>query len=354
MIILSAGLSMRMGVFKPLLPAGGVPAVVRCAQTAEAANIGEVIVVTGHLHEDIENALRALAPGARTVYNSRYREGMFSSVHAGVSALQDGFDGFFILPADCCAVSPETPAVLAEHFAKNGGKAVIRPKFEGRRGHPPLIPAGFAGALCSYDGKNGLKGFLSPLPTVEVEMDNPGPLLDMDAPEDYAAMLEYLGLPGYPTVAQCAELLTKYSVPGKIIEHGQQVAKLALELAGRSKGGGLSKLNPDLLESACLLHDIRRTEPDHARAGMELLLREGFPKAAVLVRDHMDLPSGPAHDIGELELLYLADKLCSSGKIVTLEERLREMEARLSANPEALAAAKKRLFHAQTIMDVLM
>jgi len=351
LIILAAGLSERMGVFKPLLPVGEQPAVLRCIHTAESAGIRSIYVVTGHMHAEIENVLRTNTPGVRLVHNSDYRDGMFSSACSGVSALPKGLDGFFLLPADCCAVSPETLAKLIERFYENAGSLVTRPKYQGRRGHPPLIPAQSIDPLLTYNGENGLKGLLSPLPTLEVEMASPDSLLDMDTPEDYAELLGYLDLPTYPDSAQCAELFKKYDTPPDIIEHGDHVAALAVKIARLMDDCG-ENTDLTLLQSACLLHDICRMKPDHARAGFELLLREGYPKAAILVGNHMDL-QGFEGVIGEAELLFLADKLCRRGKLTTLEDTMAENEARYAKVPAALDAVKKRIKTAQEIFDAL-
>ena len=107
-----------MGAFKPLLPVGNQPAVVRCVNTAQAAGVRDIIVVTGYLHEELENVLRAETPSVRLVYNSRYQDGMFSSVNTGISALAEDLDGFFLLPADCPAVLPDTLITLIDEFTK--------------------------------------------------------------------------------------------------------------------------------------------------------------------------------------------------------------------------------------------
>jgi CTP:molybdopterin cytidylyltransferase MocA len=143
---------------------------------------------------ELEAILRAEAPEARLVYNEDYHGDMYISVCLGVSALSQSQSGFFLLPTDCCAISPETFIALADGFAKAGASVVTRPKYEGRRGHPPLVPAKYTDRLLSYGGENGMKGFLATLPTVEIETEDPGILLDMDTPEDYAALLKHLGL----------------------------------------------------------------------------------------------------------------------------------------------------------------
>ena len=192
-VILAAGFSTRMGAFKPLLPVAGACAVARCAQAVSAAGSEDIIVVTGHCRESLE---AAFAQGGgrhvRFVHNDRYPEGMFSSVCAGVAALSRDTDGFFLLPADACAVSAENLAALIEAFGQNGGSSVAYPTHGNRRGHPPLIPSAFVDGILTYGGDGGLNGFLRQQPSLEVEMPDAGVLMDMDTPEDYADMLAYL------------------------------------------------------------------------------------------------------------------------------------------------------------------
>ena len=352
-VILAAGLSKRMGVFKPLLPVGGKPAAARCADAAKAAGVNEIIVVTGHRRDEINAALCAEINNARLIHNDRYLSGMFSSVYAGVSSLSDDMDGFFLLPADCAAVSQKDLETLTNEFAKSGMSAVVRPRFGDRRGHPPLIPADFAQGLLAYGGADGLKGFLRTLPTVEVEMGTPGVLLDMDTPEDYADLLTYLKLPAYLDRDDSLKLLEKYGAPPDVVNHGKHVAAVALKIARLiNEHERTQTLDLNLLESACLLHDIKRSEPNHAARGMELLLREGYPKAAVLAGGHMDLKSAVT-TVGELELLYLADKLCRRGEIVKLEDTLRNMSSKFSSDAEAFECTKLRIENAQKILNLL-
>ena len=338
-----------MGVLKPLLPVGGEPAILRCVNTARTAGVNQIIVVTGHNEADIKNVLSGNMQEVILVHNNRYLDGMFSSACAGVSALPSDLDAFFLLPADCCAVYPETLTILMERFADSGGTYVTRPKYQGQRGHPPLIPACYVSPLLSYNGENGLKGFLSPLPTLEVEMDKGDSLPDMDTPEDYAHLLSFLGFPCFPDKEQCAELFDKHETPLDIIEHGEHVAAIALGMARDMTARGAS-LDLALLESACLLHDICRMKSDHAQEGMKLLLHEGYPKTAMLVETHMDLQERGGV---EAELLFLADKLCRRGKIVRLEDTLLELETRFADDPIALSAAKRRIQTAKKIMDEL-
>ena len=192
MIILAAGLSKRMGSFKPLLPVVAGAAVLDGINISGEAGIGDIIVVTGNMRGEIESVLSANAPGVRIAYNSRFTDGMFSSVKTGVSALPERLDSFFILPADCCAVSADTLKTLIGVSAEVAPEYVVHPKYSGLRGHPPLIPSMYISHILEYHGENGLKGLLDTLPYVESDTDDRGVLLDMDTPEDYRELLEYL------------------------------------------------------------------------------------------------------------------------------------------------------------------
>jgi len=350
MIILAAGLSQRMGVFKPLLPVGAIPAVLRCVSIAKSAGVGDIIIVTGNNSRELEDVFsRDNDPQIHLVHNDGFRDGMFSSVHAGARELPRDIDGFFLLPSDCCAVSSDTLLTLTGEFDKTGKTSVTRPKLNGQRGHPPLIPALYLDDLLSHNGEDGLKGFLRPLPTLEIEINDPGFLLDMDSPEDYTNLLTHLGFPEYPDRAQSLALLAELNTPPDIIAHGEDVAKTAIKIAS-----AMGNLDVALLESACLLHDIKRMEPLHEIAGMKLLLQKGYPKAAILVRDHMDLPNEPIIEITERELLYLADKLCRRGKLVRLEDTLQKILLQIPADDtEAVERVKRRIGKAQEILDIL-
>ena len=352
LIILAGGFSRRMGVFKPMLPVNGIPAVLRCVQVGKESGVCEILVITGHMRKKLEEALAGLASEVKLIHNEDYDTGMFSSVCTGVKALSNNTQGFFLLPADCCAVTPETLTTLVSAFADSEGRVVVRPKFEGRRGHPPLIPAVYKERLLSYGGEAGLKAVLRALPTFEVEMKNPASLFDMDTPDDYAQLLSFLGLRNYPTPERCEQLLSEYAVSQQIVEHGEAVAALACKLASHMNARG-AEIDIPLLRSACLLHDIRRASPKHAQAGKELLLCEGFPEAAMLISEHMDL-STPVTSITERELLYLADKLCRGGKIVGIEHTICELSDKYTSEPEAQKKALERMESARDICDMFI
>ena len=349
-VILAAGLSSRMGVPKPLLPVGQKPAL--CVAAAAFAGVEDIIIVTGSFRREIEELVQAEISFARTVHNARFNDGMFSSVLTGIGALPRECDGFFLLPADTCLVSPDTISLLFEKFTETGGKTVLYPVSGGPRGHPPLIPGGFAEGISDFSGEGGMKAYLEKFPSAEIETGDAGILLDMDTPSDYAALLKYAGLPAFPDGAARAALYEKYNVSASIIGHMALVAETALEIAELINARG-AKIDCGLLYSACLVHDILRAEPEHALAGSRALLRAGYPAAAALVQHHMELPRECLGTISETTILYLADKLCRDGKIVPLEETSSELHTRFADNPEARKGAARKIEAAASVLAAL-
>ena len=148
--------------------------------------------------------------------------------------------------------------------------------------------------------------------------------------------------------AVCESLLTAAGTPEHVIAHCRAVARKAMQLADRAEAAG-SALNRDLLCSAALLHDIARTEPDHARLGAGWISTLGYPEAAEIIAQHHDPDS---EDLNEAALLYLADKLILGSREVTLEERFAQSAERCQTE-EARAAHARRFQAARHIEEKL-
>lgn len=192
-IVPAAGLSSRMGAFKPLLPVdpeageGCVSALERTVSVLRGAGAGRVFVVTGKNAERLRGPIAEL--GAEEVYNNSFMLGMSFSLLAGVRAADAaGADGALLLPCDTPAVMTESVrAVLeaadAEHFAVAC--------FKGKKGHPLWIPRRFfSEILFSGNVKAVTRAHEDEI--VRVETGREGVVLDMDTPADYQRVLDYL------------------------------------------------------------------------------------------------------------------------------------------------------------------
>ena len=156
--------------------------------------------------------------------------------------------------------------------------------------------------------------------------------------------------PHIPDVQACNVLLAQ--VPPQVAEHSRAVQRLALEMCDTLAEHGV-RLNRALLSAAALLHDICRTEPNHAFAGAQKLRDLGYPEIADIVAVHHDWSGGP---FDESALLYLADKYVQGDQRVTLEERFERSRAKCHTE-QALCAHDRRYrlaLEAQQQYDLLI
>ena len=183
-VLLAAGASRRMGTSKALVRQGGHTFLARGVRHLWSACDAVVVVLGsqapairtavedefermvrgGQLHRDLVNAHRHGATGleAHFVVNRRWRQGMFSSVRAGLkAALAQRPEAVLVLPVDHPSIRPETVRVLAhamrEALGAYGARRAARgrfayaliPRYRGRRGHPIALSPGLAHAVAA-------------------------------------------------------------------------------------------------------------------------------------------------------------------------------------------------------------
>lgn len=140
----------------------------------------------------------------------------------------------------------------------------------------------------------------------------------------------------------CRELLYAAELPENIISHCEAVADEAV-LIGKALNKKGCNLNLELICHASLLHDIARLSPNHPSAGAELINELGFCDIADIIRQHHDLDST---DISEAAVVYVADKLISGDKKISIADRFSASLPKCTT-PEAIAAHQRRQAQAQ-------
>lgn len=194
-VILAAGFSSRMGAFKPVLPLGDEAVIARLLRVIKEAGIKQIAVVTGHNREELQPYIETAGVGGVSqvveVFNSRFEEGMFTSMQVGTATMSENLDGFFIIPVDCPLITSEVLTALMESFDPDKFSVAC---YRGKKGHPLLIPAKFRQEIIDHGGKNGLKAItdrdLSLMQRIETGFE--GVVMDMDTPEAYEEIKEYL------------------------------------------------------------------------------------------------------------------------------------------------------------------
>ena len=334
-VILAAGYSSRMGFFKPLASLNGVSALERILRSMRSAGVRDVLVVTGFCEEAVASA--AKCSGARTVYNPRFDEGMFTSVQAGVAALPHSVGAFFLLPVDIPTVRVSTLTAMKERATPDG---VFHPVFRGVRGHPPLIGAALASHILHFSGEGGLRAFFDTWKawSQEIAVADEGVLMDMDTPKDFEKLCRRSSGLRVPSKPEREVLFNMAGAPLRVRRHCEATASVCLKLAVPLRQRG-ERIDLPLLHGAALFHDVCRHLPDHVHAGEIFLRLHGFPLLAEIAACHKDLPPLPRI---EAALLHLADKLVSDTEIVSLDARKENMRIRYGADHNAWLAVRER------------
>lgn len=183
-LVLAAGRSTRMGGANKLVaPVEGKPMVRQVVEALLASRARPVIVVTGHERERVEAALQHLP--VTFVHNPDYPAGMSTSLRAGISAVPEECDGALVCLGDMPRLSAPVVDALIEAFHPEDGRSIVVPVHEGRRGHPVLFARAFFPALCALAGDVGARSVIAAHSeaVVEVEVGDPGILVDVDTPE---------------------------------------------------------------------------------------------------------------------------------------------------------------------------
>ncbi|AET66942.1 uncharacterized MobA-like protein [Desulfosporosinus orientis DSM 765] len=347
-IIVAAGYSFRMKQFKPLLSLGERTVLERAVESFLKSGIRDIRVVVGHRADELYPILERL--GVQTIVNPNFAEGMFSSVTAGIKSLSPGTQGFFLLPVDNPIVKKDTIKKLQNaFFATEFG--IIYPTYQGTRGHPPLISCRYLSNVMAWEGPGGMRALLDHYEqdALEIEVEDPGILLDMDTPEDYQQMQKYCGYKRIPSENECNALLKNSNTSVQVINHCQQVALLSVVISSYLVGRGCP-LNIDLIQASALLHDLAKGVPDHAQVGADMLNK--YPEVAQIVAEHTDICLNSTNQsITEKEIVYLADKLVKDGHIISLQARFSGPLEQYRNNCKVFNKIMLRLSNAQLIQS---
>ena len=186
-VIVAAGMSSRMGAFKPMLQVGSVSVAQRIIAKFRQVGVKTIVMVTGYHADDLEAHLS----GNDIVFlrNENYETTqMFDSAKIGLEYIKNHCEKVFFTPVDVPLFQVST---LEKMIAQNA--ELTAPVWNGKQGHPILIDAALIDGLLTYDGTLGLKGAIDECPAKIqlIFVDDFGITKDADTPEDYSELLEY-------------------------------------------------------------------------------------------------------------------------------------------------------------------
>ena len=181
-----AGLSSRMGEFKPLIRLRGKTLIENTLDSIFSAGVQAIVAVTGFRADDVEPLLKSRYGDKITIVrnNEFATSDMLHSIKLGLCAMPK-CDAFFLLPGDMPVVAQSTFSALIER--RRGEREIIFPALSGYRKHPPLIDSGFIPDILAFEGRGGLRAFFDKNTDciIEVPVDDEGVWVDLDTREDY-------------------------------------------------------------------------------------------------------------------------------------------------------------------------
>lgn len=186
-LIVAAGMSSRMGEFKPMLSIGSISIAQRIIATLHQAGVSKIVMVTGYNATMLERHLSG--NGIIFLRNEQYETTqMFDSVKIGLRYLQDKCDKVLFTPVDVPLFTARTVKTILD-----SGASLACPMCEGQQGHPILIAAELLPEILNDYGEMGLKGAMDrcSAPLARIDVDDPGTIHDADTPADFSALVDY-------------------------------------------------------------------------------------------------------------------------------------------------------------------
>jgi molybdenum cofactor cytidylyltransferase len=189
-VILAAGTSSRMGEAKQLLRLGATTLLDQVTENVRGSRVDEIIVVLGHEAETIKQTIATKK--LKIVVNESYRQGMGTSLRAGLSALPSTVDAALIVLADQPFVHSATFNQIIDHYQQSNAQIVI-PIYRGFRGNPVLLDRSVFPEVMALTGDIGCRAiFGNHLEGIaKVPVEDVGILLDLDSKDDVARLQDF-------------------------------------------------------------------------------------------------------------------------------------------------------------------
>ena len=186
-VLLAAGGSSRLGRPKQLVRHRGVPLLHHAVAVARAAlPSSPLVVVVGAYSLRVRALLQRTHSGARVVGNPLWREGMASSLRAGLAAVPRDSRAALVLLVDQPHVDAASLARLLHAWSRRRGVPAAA-RYAGRVGAPAILPRRHWRALARLDGDRGARAMLRG-GGARTLVDMPEAAFDVDTAADLAAL----------------------------------------------------------------------------------------------------------------------------------------------------------------------
>ena len=184
-LVLGAGGSKRLGRPKQTLPFRDGTLLGHVVGVARACELDQLVVAIGGAADDVRSQVDLT--GAEVVVNDAYGAGCSSSIAAVLAVVDPRCAVLVLMLGDQPGVTADTVGAL---LAGRGDAELAVCAYDDGRGHPIAFGRGVFGALADLHGDKGVWRLLDQGGDDVAEVSITGTVpLDVDTPEDYAAVL---------------------------------------------------------------------------------------------------------------------------------------------------------------------
>ena len=192
-IILAAGMSKRFGISKQLIRLREGYMIEYVIRASLASRLSKVFLVLGYHRKKL---LKALAENIIIFQNSRleivsnlhYRQGMSSSVRAGLSSAGNAFGSVMFLLGDQPMVDSGLIDFMLKRFYKSD-KNICAPVYKGKRGNPTIFSSKYFNLLENVKGDSGGRDIITANPDdiLKIDTDSPACVFNINTMDDVMA-----------------------------------------------------------------------------------------------------------------------------------------------------------------------
>jgi molybdenum cofactor cytidylyltransferase len=188
-VILAAGSSSRLGRPKQLLTYKGKTLICNIVDSAIAAKLSPIIVVTGHSAEEVVEELKE--KDVETVFNGNWPEGMGSGIVVGLQKLlelEPNMEDLIIAVCDQPFVTSDFLSNLVS-LKNKSKKSIVSSSYAGTFGTPVLFNRKHFKALLGLKGNEGAKKLLGLLTDEMTCLPFEKGKWDIDTEADYTKLI---------------------------------------------------------------------------------------------------------------------------------------------------------------------
>lgn len=189
-VLLSAGLSTRMGRHKALIPWKGSTMIEYQIRALLLSGVDCICVVLGYQNKEIAKLIHP-DPKVIIVENQNYMLGKTTSIKTGINAVKKlNPEHLLLLNVD----QPREPELIKSiiEFHKRTKSLITVPKFKLAGGHPVIFDSRYTDDLENISEESlGIKDIMSKhqRSVTVMNIDSSDVLLDLNTPEDYESAL---------------------------------------------------------------------------------------------------------------------------------------------------------------------